>query len=593
MSSAPLSARSMKRTESSALFDSLDVDKIGTLTPNELTARLSDFGLADELIEVLFYRLDTNHDGVVSKEEFAAGYGEYLKIVGSTTLPGAQALPGAGDAARGGAFVLTPSLVSPTAELLPAAASVVQHAGGTVKVHKSTYAANAPSEDRSTVIFGDGFIFAGVWDGHGGTPCSEYCEDAAFPLFAAAKAAGKSSPDAWSDCYVGMDAGYLAAANAAAVGNDGDVGGKIGAVAKALFAGACCTGAFIDVREGLPCPADQHELLIHSAKDLPKTGAGIQRSDPYCRVLVNGADVGRTPTRNRTQSPQWQASIQLRGLKPSPEVNTVRIEIMNKDRLSTDSDEGVIEFVGEGLTAFDGCRGRLGAYPVTLDGAPAGELMCQLQVPVPVSVGNLGDSRTVLGVYESGELRTQPLSVDHTGQNATERARLVAEHPPSEARTSYDGVGVGVIDDSSGRVKKICAFTRSIGDCQMKDPAAAALFNSFRKSKLEPRPGTLVDSRAGVLDDPVWSRVKPYISCIPEHQDECLCDGFLIVACDGVWDEMTSEEAVQVVSELLANNAKSGGDANIADQLIEHVLEKVVKRVKRSFPGEKQLTMGK
>ena len=32
------------------------------------------------------------------------------------------------------------------------------------------------------------------------------------------------------------------------------------------------------------------------------------------------------------------------------------------------------------------------------------------QVPVPVSVGNLGDSRAVMGVYESGELRTVPLS---------------------------------------------------------------------------------------------------------------------------------------------------------------------------------------
>ena len=45
--------------------------------------------------------------------------------------------------------------------------------------------------------------------------------------------------------------------------------------------------------------AEQHELLLHSARDLSKTGWG--RSDPYCRVLVNGVDVGRTPTRQRTQ----------------------------------------------------------------------------------------------------------------------------------------------------------------------------------------------------------------------------------------------------------------------------------------------------
>ena len=44
---------------------------------------------------------------------------------------------------------------------------------------------------------------------------------------------------------------------------------------------------------------------------------------------------------------------------------------------------------------------------------------------------------------------------------------------------------------------------------------------------------------------------------------------------------MTSEEAVQVVSELLAKNAEAGGgkeeeQANVAEQLIEAVLEKVV-----------------
>jgi hypothetical protein len=310
----------MDKKESTAVFDALDAAKSGVLTPNELTARLSDFGIDDQLIEVLFYRLDTNGDGVVSKDEFEAGYAEYLKVLGSTSLPVAQALPGAGEAGRGGAFTLVPSLTSPTAESLPAEQSLVQHAGGTIRLHKSTYAANAPSEDRSTVVLGDGFVFAGVWDGHGGTPCSDYIESAAFPAFAAGKAAGKSSADAWTDCYTALDSGYLAEANSQ----------SDGAIAKHLFAGACCTGAFVDYREGLPCPADQHELLLHSAKDLPKTGSGIQRSDPYCRVLVNGVDVGRTPTRKRTQSPQWQASIQLRGLKARPEVNTVRVEIMNQ-----------------------------------------------------------------------------------------------------------------------------------------------------------------------------------------------------------------------------------------------------------------------
>ena len=62
-----------------------------------------------------------------------------------------------------------------------------------------------------------------------------------------------------------------------------------------------------------------------------------------------------------------------------------------------------------------------------MEGDPAGELTCQLQVPVPVSVGNLGDSRAVMGVYESGELRTVPLSKDHSVPNEAERARIEAE----------------------------------------------------------------------------------------------------------------------------------------------------------------------
>ena len=268
----------------------------------------------------------------------------------------------------------------------------------------------------------------------------------------------------------------------------------------------------------------------------------------------------------------------------------MRVEIRNRDRVGDGSSEGVVEFVGEGLRAFDGCRGRLGSYPVTLNGAAAGSLTCQLQAPVPISVGNLGDSRAVLGVYESGALRTQPLSHDHSVANPAERARIDKEHPPSEHG------GSGPIDERSGRVKKICAFTRSIGDCQMKDPAAAALFNSYgavdsagvrhpRKNRVEPRPGTIAPNMQ------IETPVLPYISCIPEHQDECLCDGFLIVACDGVWDEMTSEEAVQIVSELLANDKTQGGAANIADQFIEVVLQKVVSRVKATFKSERSLTL--
>ena len=36
---------------------------------------------------------------------------------------------------------------------------------GKIKLYKHTYPANDPSEDRSTLVVGDDFLFCGVWDG--------------------------------------------------------------------------------------------------------------------------------------------------------------------------------------------------------------------------------------------------------------------------------------------------------------------------------------------------------------------------------------------------------------------------------------------
>lgn len=61
--------------------------------------------------------------------------------------------------------------VTHTTEELPAS---LQHwpngAGKYIRVSKSTYAANAPNEDRCTVAVdtNEGTILAGVWDGHAG-----------------------------------------------------------------------------------------------------------------------------------------------------------------------------------------------------------------------------------------------------------------------------------------------------------------------------------------------------------------------------------------------------------------------------------------
>jgi hypothetical protein len=65
--------------------------------------------------------------------------------------------------------------------------------------------------------------------------------------------------------------------------------------------------------------------------------------------------------------------------------------------------------------------------------------------------------------------------------------------------------------------------------------------------------------------------------------------GFLIVACDGVWDEMTSEEAVQCVAKLFGEY--DAASTNIADVFIEKVLERAVERIRYSYEEESELTL--
>lgn len=53
--------------------------------------------------------------------------------------------------------------------------------------------------------------------------------------------------------------------------------------------------------------------------------------------------------------------------------------------------------------------------------------------------------------------------------------------------------------------------------------------------------------------------------------------GFAIVACDGLWDEMSSDEAVEKVAELLTAHPEP--EADIANMLIEFALTRVVERL--------------
>uniref|UniRef100_A0A3B4UQJ4 Putative pyruvate dehydrogenase phosphatase isoenzyme 2 n=1 Tax=Seriola dumerili TaxID=41447 RepID=A0A3B4UQJ4_SERDU len=121
-----------------------------------------------------------------------------------------------------------------------------------------------------------------------------------------------------------------------------------------------------------------------------------------------------------------------------------------------------------------------------------------------IHVANTGDCRAVLGVREEdGSWSALPLSQDHNSQNQAEVERIKAQHPPSERDTV-------VTDD---RLLGVLMPLRAFGDVRFK-----------------------------------WSYVTPEITYHRLRPQ----DHFLILGTDGLWDELSSDEAVRLVGEHLS-----------------------------------------
>ena len=138
---------------------------------------------------------------------------------------------------------------------------------------------------------------------------------------------------------------------------------------------------------------------------------------------------------------------------------------------------------------------------------------------------NAGDARTVL----STDGQTIPLSFDHKPTHEAEMKRIKAAG--------------GMV--RFGRVFGILAVSRSFGDHSLKQ----------------------------------------FVPALPFYRNDQLIDAdkFLIIACDGVWDVMTDQEAVdfvnQKIDEALELNAGSETpyaefEKRVARQLVDEALER-------------------
>ena len=136
-----------------------------------------------------------------------------------------------------------------------------------------------------------------------------------------------------------------------------------------------------------------------------------------------------------------------------------------------------------------------------------------------VYVANAGDSRCVL----SREGRAVELSFDHKPDLPEELNRITRAG--------------GVVED--GRVMGNLNLSRSIGDLEYKKnnaiPQKDQMITAYPDIKVEERKGN---------------------------------EGFMVLACDGVWDMLTSQECVNFVAQRIKNKTLQ----TIADEVLERCL---------------------
>lgn len=160
-----------------------------------------------------------------------------------------------------------------------------------------------------------------------------------------------------------------------------------------------------------------------------------------------------------------------------------------------------------------------------------------------------GDSRAVLGRKRpDGTWEAIALSVDQTGKNPDEVARLSREHPGEE----------NIIAGKDGRVLGIMV-SRAFGDGRWKWPLE--LQQDLKRRFHGPAPLT-----------PKYDvRTPPYLTAEPVMTATKIEPGtpaFLIMASDGLWDWLSNQQAVDLVGKWLESDGsdKGGGTDSTREQ---------------------------
>ncbi|KAI5325238.1 PREDICTED: probable phosphatase 2C [Prunus dulcis] len=176
-------------------------------------------------------------------------------------------------------------------------------------------------------------------------------------------------------------------------------------------------------------------------------------------------------------------------------------------------------------------------------------------------VANLGDSRAVLGrrASEGQAVVAERLSTDHNVAVEEVRKEVKDLHP--------DDAHIVVYTRGVWRIKGIIQVSRSIGDVYLKKP-------EFNRDPLFHHFGIPVP-----LKRPVMTAEPSILVRKLEPQDM-----FLIFATDGLWEHLSDEAAVKIVSK----NSRVG----IAKRLVRAAIEEAAKKRELRYEDIKRIEKG-
>lgn len=183
----------------------------------------------------------------------------------------------------------------------------------------------------------------------------------------------------------------------------------------------------------------------------------------------------------------------------------------------------------------------------------------------------------------SGKVRAIALTRDHNAREPEEQERLAKEHPGEP-----DIVRCRPNNPDACYVKGFLQPTRALGDLSMK----RAEFNDTGIDGMRGQP-TKHNGRffRGKTYTPPYISATPTITEVKlagsrSEEDGKEHDEFLILATDGLWDELSSDEAVQFV----AND--QGPPDSCAGRLVTHALAVAAQSQRMTLSSLQQVPPG-